>query len=214
MVIVRASKGHSDGLDPVFNAYRQLKEIYEAAESVDRLVGVDEEGNEFWDTMLKLPGSGEVVDPNDANELNQLERWLVERLGKGIVDMAKTEIWTDGSCAGNPGKGGWAALLRSGDHEKVLSGREQESTNNRMEITAAIEALKALKTPCSVRLHSDSQYLVNTMTLGWKRRANLDLWEQLDKAAEPHEVEWIWVRGHANSEENNLVDLAARAMTE
>lgn len=116
--------------------------------------------------------------------------------------MSKVLIWVDGGCDPNPGVGGWGVVLKSGEHSKELYGGESDSTNNRMEITAAIMGLRALKFPCDVVLHSDSQYVINTMSKGWKRRTNLDLWQQLDDAAAPHTVEWVWVRGHVGNVEN------------
>ena len=134
------------------------------------------------------------------------------------------EIFTDGACRGNPGPGGWAAILRYGDVEKELSGGEAATTNNRMEMTAAIAALEALKRPCRVRLHTDSRYLHDGITQwlrSWKARnwrtadkkpvKNVDLWRRLDAAAGPHGIEWIWVRGHAGHPENERVDALARA---
>jgi len=134
------------------------------------------------------------------------------------------EIFTDGACRGNPGPGGWAAILRYGDTEKEIAGGEPQTTNNRMEMTAAIEALSALKRPCRVRLYTDSQYVrdgIMQWLRGWKARnwrtadkkpvKNVDLWQRLDAAAAPHQVEWIWVRGHAGHPENERVDALARA---
>jgi ribonuclease HI len=133
------------------------------------------------------------------------------------------EIFTDGACSGNPGPGGWGALLRYGAVEKELSGGELQTTNNRMEMMAAIAALEALKRPAKVKLHTDSQYLRNGITEwlpGWKRRGwktadkkpvkNADLWQRLEAAEKPHEVEWLWVRGHDGHVENERVDLLAR----
>jgi ribonuclease HI len=136
--------------------------------------------------------------------------------------MKKVTIYTDGACQGNPGPGGWAALLRYGQHERVLTGSAAETTNNRMELTAAVEALQALKEPCQVELHTDSEYLRNGITKwlpawkrrGWKRKdgelKNVDLWQALDVAASRHQVDWLWVRGHAGNQENERVDLLAR----
>lgn len=134
------------------------------------------------------------------------------------------EIWTDGACSGNPGPGGWGALLISGHHQKELKGGEAETTNNRMEMMAAIEALKALKGPSSVRLHTDSTYLKDGLTKwihGWKRNGwktaakkpvkNKDLWQALDEAVKPHDIEWIWVKGHAGDPGNERADALARA---
>jgi len=139
-------------------------------------------------------------------------------LSEDLVD-----IFTDGACRGNPGPGGWGALLRYGGKEKELSGREAHTTNNRMEMMAAIAALEALKRPVRVRLHTDSQYLRDGITRyihGWKERGwktadkqpvkNIDLWQRLEAAIEPHKVEWIWVRGHAGHKENERVDQLAR----
>lgn len=139
--------------------------------------------------------------------------------------MAKLiEIWTDGACSGNPGPGGWGALLVSGDHRKELCGGEDETTNNRMEMMAAIEALNALKGPSKVKLHTDSTYLKDGLTKwihgwkknGWKTAAkkpvkNKDLWQALEIAADPHDVEWIWVKGHAGDAGNERADELARS---
>ena len=134
------------------------------------------------------------------------------------------EIWTDGACSGNPGPGGWGAILRFGDLEKQLSGGEQETTNNRMELMAAIMALEALKRSVSVDVHTDSQYMRGGITgwiFGWKRNGwktadkkpvkNVDLWQRLDEATARHEVRWHWVKGHAGDEMNERVDELARA---
>ena len=134
------------------------------------------------------------------------------------------EIFTDGACSGNPGPGGWAALLRYGDTERELSGGEAVTTNNRMEMMAAIMALEALKRPCSVRLFTDSMYLRDGITKwihGWKRNGwrtaerkpvkNADLWQRLDAALGRHKIEWHWVKGHAGHPENVRVDRLARA---
>ena len=134
------------------------------------------------------------------------------------------EIFTDGACRGNPGPGGWGAVLRSGGHEKLLCGRSDDTTNNRMELTAAIEALEALRRPCRVRLSTDSTYVKNGITRwigAWKRRdwktadrkpvKNVDLWQRLERAASRHRVEWVWVRGHAGHEDNERADALARS---
>ncbi|MCB1475663.1 MAG: ribonuclease HI [Rhodobiaceae bacterium] len=134
------------------------------------------------------------------------------------------DIFTDGACSGNPGPGGWGAILRYGEHEKELSGGEAQTTNNRMEMRAAIEALNALKRPSVVELHTDSAYLRNGITEwihGWKRRQwrtadkkpvkNVDLWQALDEAIARHEVRWHWVKGHAGHPENERADALARA---
>lgn len=133
------------------------------------------------------------------------------------------EIWTDGACSGNPGPGGWGVLLSSGAHERELYGGDRATTNNRMEMTAAIEALNALKRPSRVRLHTDSQYLKDGLTKwihGWKRNGwktaarkpvkNKDLWQALDAACARHDVEWVWVKGHAGDPGNERADALAR----
>lgn len=132
------------------------------------------------------------------------------------------EIWTDGACKGNPGPGGWGALLRHGRHEKELCGGEAQTTNNRMELTGVIEALRALKRPCHVIVHTDSQYVQKGMSEwlpNWKRRGwltadkkpvrNADLWQALDALVAEHEVEWRWVRGHAGDPGNERADALA-----
>ena len=134
------------------------------------------------------------------------------------------EIFTDGACRGNPGPGGWGAVLRYREHEKLLCGSSGATTNNRMELTAAIEALEALRRPCRVRLSTDSTYVRNGITQWlpqWKRRdwrtadrrpvKNVDLWQRLDRAASRHRVEWVWVRGHAGHEGNEKADALARS---
>ena len=137
--------------------------------------------------------------------------------------MSEVEIFTDGACSGNPGPGGWGAILRSRGIEKELSGGEPATTNNRMELMAAIAGLEALKRPCRIRLYTDSQYLRDGITRwlsAWKARGwrtaskaavkNIDLWQRLERAAAPHEIEWRWVRGHAGHPENERADALAR----
>ena len=136
--------------------------------------------------------------------------------------MPEVEIFTDGACRGNPGPGGWAALLRSQGVEKMFSGVEQETTNNQMELMAAIQGLEALKRASSVVLTTDSQYVRQGITQwihGWKRNGwktsqkqpvkNKTLWQRLDTAVAKHQVEWHWVKGHSGHEENERVDMAA-----
>lgn len=136
------------------------------------------------------------------------------------------EIYTDGGCRGNPGIGGWGAILSAGRHEKKISGGEPETTNNRMELTAAIEALNAIKKPSKVILHTDSTYVKNGITswlANWKRNnwktaakkpvKNADLWQALELACERHTIDWRWVKGHAGVEGNEIADaLANQAM--
>lgn len=135
----------------------------------------------------------------------------------------KLDIFTDGACSGNPGPGGWGAILRSGDAEKELFGGEAGTTNNRMELTAVIQALAALKRPVTARIHTDSQYVqkgISEWIHGWKRRGwktsgnqsvkNEDLWRELDRLAALHQIEWVWVRGHAGHPENERCDELAR----
>jgi ribonuclease HI len=135
----------------------------------------------------------------------------------------RVKIWTDGACSGNPGPGGYGAILQFGERERELSGGESATTNNRMELMAAIVALEALTRPCAVDLHTDSQYVRNGVTqwiAGWKARGwktadrkpvkNVELWRRLEEASERHEVEWHWVRGHAGDEMNERADALAR----
>jgi ribonuclease HI len=132
-------------------------------------------------------------------------------------------IHTDGACSGNPGPGGWGAILAFGDHEKELKGGEPNTTNNRMELMAAIAAFEALKRPCRVDLHTDSQYLRNGIMSWintWKRNGwrtsdkkpvkNVDLWQRLEAALKPHQVRWHWLKGHAGHAENERADVLAR----
>ena len=125
--------------------------------------------------------------------------------------MNKVTIYTDGACSGNPGPGGWAAILTEGAREKRISGGEENTTNNRMELYAAIKGLEALLCPCEVDLYSDSQYLINTMTKGWKRNKNVDLWAVLDYYRSIHNINFIWVKGHASNQYNNECDKMAVA---
>jgi ribonuclease HI len=138
--------------------------------------------------------------------------------------LPKVTIYTDGACSGNPGPGGWGALLRYGTHEKEISGGEPQTTNNRMELTAALKALQALTRPCQVAFYTDSEYVRNGITewiSNWKRRGwktagkkpvkNQDLWKALDTAIQAHQITWHWVRGHAGHPENERVDQLARA---
>jgi len=136
--------------------------------------------------------------------------------------MKHVEIFTDGACKGNPGPGGWGAILRMGEHEKELSGGDRATTNNRMELLGAIEALRALREPCRVTLHTDSKYVIDGITswiFGWQRNgwknaakkpvANADLWQDLIAAVRPHQVEWVWVKGHDGHPENERADRLA-----
>ena len=136
--------------------------------------------------------------------------------------MSDVQIFTDGACKGNPGPGGWGALLRKGETEKELSGAEADTTNNRMEMTAAIEALKALKRPCTVDLYTDSKYLIDGITKwlpGWQKRGwktadkkpvkNEDLWRELAALNAKHRISWHWVKGHSGHAENERVDRLA-----
>ena len=137
--------------------------------------------------------------------------------------MSPIEIFTDGACTGNPGPGGWAAILRTGAHEKELSGGERATTNNRMELTAAIRAFEALKQPSTVTIHTDSRYVMDGATkwmANWKKNGwktadkkpvkNEELWKALEAAAAPHKVTWRWVKGHAGHPENERCDALAR----
>jgi ribonuclease HI len=136
--------------------------------------------------------------------------------------MKHITIYTDGACRGNPGPGGWGALLIYGKHEKAISGAERDTTNNRMELMAAIQALAALQHPCKVDLHTDSQYVqkgISEWLPGWKKRGwvkadkkpvkNADLWQTLEQEASRHQVSWHWVKGHSGHPENDRVDALA-----
>ena len=136
--------------------------------------------------------------------------------------MKQLEIFTDGACKGNPGPGGWGAVIRYGKHEKEISGGEPDTTNNRMELAAAIQALKILIEPCHIKLHTDSKYVLDGITKwihGWQRNGwknaskqpvrNADLWRDLIDAVARHQVEWIWVKGHNGHPENERADRLA-----
>jgi len=139
-------------------------------------------------------------------------------------ELSDVDIFTDGACKGNPGPGGWGAIIRSGGHEKEISGGENPTTNNRMELTAAIRALEALKKPCRVKLSTDSRYVMDGLTKwihGWRKNGwktadrkpvkNADLWQALIAASAPHRIEWTWVRGHAGHPDNERADALASA---
>ncbi len=141
--------------------------------------------------------------------------------------MKRVEIFTDGACKGNPGPGGWAAILRMGKHEKEISGSDPDTTNNRMEMTAVIRGLNALIEPCEVEIHTDSKYVMDGMTKwvdGWQKRGwknaskqpvrNKDLWHELIEAASRHQISWTWVKGHNGHPENERVDSLASAAAE
>lgn len=136
--------------------------------------------------------------------------------------MTEVEIYTDGACRGNPGPGGWGVWMVSGPHEKELFGGELNTTNNRMELTAVITALRALRRPCRVILYTDSQYVqkgISEWIVGWKARGwrtadkkpvkNADLWQELDEATRRHDIQWRWVKGHAGHEGNERADRLA-----
>jgi len=139
-----------------------------------------------------------------------------------VISQPRVTIYTDGACDPNPGPGGWAVLLRYKGHEKILKGSAKDTTNNRMELTAAIQALQALREASQVDLYTDSEYLKRGITewlpnwraRGWRRKggklANADLWQALDKAMQPHKINWRWVRGHAGDKDNEKVDRLAR----
>lgn len=140
------------------------------------------------------------------------------------MTLKKIDLFTDGACSGNPGPGGWGALLRHSKHEKELSGGDAATTNNRMEMMAVIEGLTALKTKCDVTIHTDSKYVMDGVTKyleNWKRRGwktadrkdvkNIDLWERMDEAIARHNIQWVWVKGHSGHVENEHVDALARA---
>lgn len=147
--------------------------------------------------------------------LTELEKWE-----KFMADRKKVTIYTDGACSGNPGPGGWAAILMHGERRMEISGFEADTTNNRMELQAAIEALKCLKMPCDVELFSDSAYLVHGFTYGWVEKwkangwknsskeevKNIEQWKELDRFGTIHSIKWIKVKGHADNEFNNRCD--------
>ena len=137
--------------------------------------------------------------------------------------MKKIEIFTDGACSGNPGPGGWGVLLRYNKHEKRMKGGARETTNNRMELTAAIKAIQAVKQSCTIELTTDSEYVRKGITEwmykwkqnNWKNSSkktikNLDLWQQLDQEVQNHKINWHWVKGHSGHRENEIVDELAR----
>ena len=140
-----------------------------------------------------------------------------------MTDKPGIEIFTDGACSGNPGPGGWAAILRMGERERELSGGDASTTNNRMELMGAISGLEALKRPCEVKLYTDSRYVLDGATKwihGWKKNGwrtadkkavkNVELWQRLVAAAAPHKVHWAWVKGHSGHAENERADQLAR----
>ena len=158
------------------------------------------------------------MQPPDLNNTS-----LYEAASPDVRPLKIVDIFTDGACSPNPGPGGWCAILRYKGSEKVISGFERRTTNNKMEMKAVIEALQMLKQRCHVRVHTDSQYLRNGITVwinGWKRNGwktrgrqpvkNRELWEALDNLSQVHQVEWVWVRGHAGHPENERCDELAR----
>jgi ribonuclease HI len=139
-----------------------------------------------------------------------------------MTELTSVEIFTDGACKGNPGRGGWGVVIRSGTHERELSGGEAHTTNNRMELMAAIEGLNALTRPCQVTLSTDSRYVMDGLTKwikGWQKNGwktadrkpvkNAELWQALLDAAKPHQIKWVWVKGHAGHPENERADKLA-----
>ncbi|MFV1920243.1 ribonuclease HI [Sphingomonas sp. MJ1 (PH-R8)] len=139
-----------------------------------------------------------------------------------MTELTSVEIFTDGACKGNPGRGGWGVVIRSGEHEREMSGGEAHTTNNRMELMAAIEGLNALKRPCQVTLSTDSRYVMDGLTKwihGWQKNGwktadrkpvkNAELWQALLAAAKPHQIKWVWVKGHAGHPENERADKLA-----
>lgn len=152
-----------------------------------------------------------------------MDKVLLENELTSEKPMQSVEIFTDGACSGNPGPGGWGAILRMGDNIRELSGYEAQTTNNRMELLAAICALEALKRSCNVNLTTDSQYVKNGITqwiFSWKKKnwkksdnkpvINIDLWQRLDELAQMHKINWHWVKGHAGHAENERCDELAR----
>jgi ribonuclease HI len=140
------------------------------------------------------------------------------------TDTPDVDLFTDGACSGNPGPGGWAAILRVGERERELSGGETATTNNRMELMGVISGLEALKRPCKVTIHTDSKYVLDGASRwihGWKRNGwrtadkkpvkNVELWQRLDSAKSTHKIDWVWVKGHSGHVENERADALARA---
>jgi ribonuclease HI len=143
------------------------------------------------------------------------------------MDAPDVEIFTDGACSGNPGPGGWAAILRMGERERELSGGDKATTNNRMELMGVISGLEALKRPCTVTIHTDSKYVLDGASKwihGWKKNGwrtadkkpvkNVELWQRLDAALKPHKIKWVWVKGHSGHAENERADELARLEVE
>lgn len=161
-------------------------------------------------------GVGDYATENQTHPENHRKKRKIS------MNINVVEIYADGACKGNPGPGGWGALLQFGGQEKALSGGEAQTTNNRMELTAVIRALEAIKRPCHIKIYTDSVYVQKGMTewiVGWKQRnwrtadkkpvKNDDLWKQLDVLVQPHQVEWIWVKGHAGNPGNERADALA-----
>lgn len=187
-----------------------------------------------WLKKLKadcgLRPQGHDCAPDSAAEVPLVDE--IPALPNELISAKTVTIYTDGACVGNPGPGGWAAVLIYGEHRREIDGADAATTNNRMELMAAISALESLKEPCNVKLHSDSRYVIDGITKwihGWKRHnwtrkgwkgkgenktclvINADLWQRLDTARARHDVEWIWVRGHAGTSENERCDVLAEA---
>ena len=168
-----------------------------------------------------------LVCASHSQHTNAIAAGIVHEFALEVFEYLKQiRIYTDGACSGNPGPGGWGAILIYGDVQKELSGREPETTNNRMELLSVIEALSALREPCEVELYSDSQYVTNAINKGWlsswqmagfRRKSgavkNPDLWQRLIPLLALHKVTFIWVKGHAENEYNNRCDELARAET-
>jgi ribonuclease HI len=144
-----------------------------------------------------------------------------------LMDAPDVDIFTDGACSGNPGPGGWAAILRMDERERELSGGDEATTNNRMELMGVISGLEALKRPCAVTIHTDSKYVLDGASKwihGWKKNGwrtadkkpvkNVELWQRLDAAQKPHKIKWVWVKGHSGHAENERADELARLEVE
>ncbi len=158
-----------------------------------------------------------AIQSLSSDDFTHLQKWIIEldlkqqnqEIEADSNFGKKVKIYTDGACIQNPGPGGYGIIVSCNEYREELSGGYSYTTNNRMELMAAIQGLKALNFPSEVELYSDSQYLINTMTKNWKRKANNDLWQELDELCSQHQVEFFWVKGHSGHPENERCDFLA-----